>query len=220
MCAGLFRTMAYASCSRRRIVPSPNLYHPPTNTMRTLFLRYVADRYGGKRGLIRHVWHLAGLYAGVFSRHALLEPRRVQRLMFVCRGNICRSPYAEAVVNRRGLISAASFGLEARTGSPAHDKAIRNARVRGIDLGGHRATSVDDVAIREGDLLVAMEPHHAATLAQRFPAAQVTLLGIWAASRRPFIQDPYSCGDGYYQECFGFIDAAVDGLVRRLRAHN
>lgn len=188
--------------------------------MSTLLARYVADRYGGKRGLIRHVWHLAGLYTGVFSQYALVEPRRVERLVFVCRGNICRSPYAEAVVSKRGLMSAASFGLEARTGSPAYDKAVRNARMRSIDLRGHRATAVDDIEIRRGDLLVAMEPHHAVTLTQRFPHSQVTLLGIWAPRRRPFIQDPYSCGDGYYQECFGFIDTALDGLLDPLRAHN
>ena len=188
--------------------------------MHTPLVRYVADRYGGKRGLIRHIWHLARLYTGVFSQQALIEPRRVERLMFVCRGNICRSPYAEAVVNRRGAITAASFGLDARTGSPAFDKAIRNARTRGIDLGRHRATSVDDVEIRAGDLLVAMEPHHAVTLAQRFPGSQVTLLGLWAPRRRPFIQDPYSCSDGYYQECFGFIDTALSGLMGQLQAHN
>lgn len=182
---------------------------------------WIAEHFGGNRFLLEHVVQLGRYRLGLMRSFSELTWPSVERLVFVCHGNICRSPYAEIVAREKHGVEAVSFGLEARTGVDANESAVRNAAIRGFDLTAHRATSRGDFAARDNDLLVAMEPRQGMVLqdmVERSTAKmQVTLLGLWAAHPRPYIADPYGRGDAYFQNCFSFIDAAVERLAARCR---
>lgn len=178
--------------------------------------QWVADHYGGKRALLEHALYLSRYRLGLLRSYCRVSWPSVGRLVFVCRGNICRSPYAEATARQRLSMASASFGIETVTGVGANPSAVHNAGLRKIDLTGHRATNVTDFVLRENDLLIAMEPQQGEVLrawANRMNCrVQVTLLGLWIKHPRPYIADPYGRGDAYFQNCFKLIDSAVERL--------
>jgi len=82
------------------------------------------------------------------------------RVIFVCTGNICRSPYAEAMARSHGL-DAISCGIATRTGLPADPTALEEAAAKGVDMSSHRTTRWEDVELKSGDLVIALELRHA-----------------------------------------------------------
>lgn len=175
------------------------------------------ELYGGKRGFAEHV-RVRALYALGAYRHARdFDWTDVRRLAFVCKGNICRSPYASAVARALGAPSV-SFGLEASNGAPADPVAHRNALARGVDLSAHRSRRLESCCIAKGDLFVVFEPWQFSKIIRRSTAREpaLSLLGIWARPLRPHIEDPYGRSDRYFQQCFSVIDANVAELVRRM----
>lgn len=175
------------------------------------------ELYGGKRGFFEHV-RARALYAfGAYHNVRGAEWSAVRRLVFVCRGNICRSPYACARARALGVPSV-SFGLDAVDGVLADPMASRNAGLRGVDLSAHRSAQFDSSRIAGGDLVIVFEPRQFAEVrrrsAGRSPA--ISLLGIFTRPVRPHIQDPHGRSDRYFQQCFSVIDANVADIARRI----
>jgi protein-tyrosine phosphatase len=178
---------------------------------------WIRDRYGGKRAFLRYCTTRAGALTGRYGEYLDLDYGRVERLVFVCKGNICRSPYAEARARAMGHPSV-SAGIEATPGSPADAVASRIAARRGLDLGHHCASRFDMALLQPSDLLLAFEPVHLAALLgkrQRI-ACQVTLLGLFGRAPYPYIHDPHGCPEAYFSSCFDRLDVALDALFRRL----
>jgi protein-tyrosine phosphatase len=174
------------------------------------------ELYGGKRGYLEHVRTRVLYSLGAYRDARDIDWTSVGRLVFVCKGNICRSPYASARAALLGVPSA-SFGLQAADGAPADPAAWRTARSRAVDLSAHRSARRESCRITDDDLLVVFEPSQLAEIkrgAGRMPRA--TLLGIWAQPIRPHIQDPYGTTDRYFERCFSVIDANIAELVRRV----
>jgi len=82
---------------------------------------------------------------------------RVSRLVFVCSGNICRSPFGAFYAREKGL-EVDSCGLHTRGGDPADPRAVAFAERLGIDMMPHRTKNISDYEPRDGDLLLVMEP--------------------------------------------------------------
>lgn len=178
---------------------------------------FFEQRWGGKKGLLRHlVWSAVGLARGL-RRYRSIDWGRVERVVFVCQGNICRSPYAEARAHRLG-IEAASFGLGADSGVPADPAAVIMARARGVDLARARARGAVDVVLGAGDLLIGMEPWHARALEPlaRARGGQVTLLGLWSTPVCPHIGDPFGRSETFFGRSFSIIDSGIEGVRARL----
>jgi protein-tyrosine phosphatase len=176
-------------------------------------------RWGSKRGLLSHVaWHAADTVGGL-RRFRSVKWSRIERLVFVCKGNICRSPYAEARARALGL-RVTSFGIDADCDKLASEEAALAAQARGVDLSRARARRVADVVLTAEDLLLAMEPWHARALEPLAQArgCQVTLLGLWARPRCPYIGDPHGRSEAFFARCFGAIDSGIDGVRGRLAA--
>lgn len=180
--------------------------------------RIVTINHGTWRGAVR-VW--LGEAEFVLGRlDAWLQPQgsRVQRLVFVCLGNINRSAFAHAVARSRGA-PVASIGLRTSTGAPATPQACATAQAYGIDLRAHRATDLSDYRHQPGDLLVAMEVRHVhALIAAGIPSSAICLLGHWARPHRVHLHDPHTLDEAYFGTCFALIAGAVDGLLAQLRA--
>jgi protein-tyrosine phosphatase len=177
----------------------------------TNLLQYIAKQYGRKSGLLRHWWSLWRDRFGLLRSFRTVEWRRVERLVFVCQGNICRSPYAEARARASGLSNASSFGLNATPGLPAHSTMLR---LSPLELSQHRTRARSGLILTSQDLLIGMEPWHGQALRLlETGGAQVTLLGLWGAYRRPHIEDPFGLSDDYFRTCMSIIDDAVRQLA-------
>lgn len=181
-------------------------------------VQWIAQGYGCKRGLSSHIVYMAMERLGRLERYKRIDWSRVKRLVFVCKGNISRSPYAEVVAKSRG-VEASSFGLASDGQSPADPTALRVAMARGVDLTSHRSRSVNQLALGDPDLLLGMEPRQCRDLARMLEStgAQVSLLGLWASKPRPHLQDPYGLGEPYYRTCYSVIDSAISGIVACLQ---
>lgn len=175
---------------------------------------YISRKYGSKSGFLRlmgtKIAHLFGHYNSLYD----IEFDRVERLVFVCKGNICRSAYANAYLLGKGLAST-SCGLEAVRGGAANHRTIDLARVRGVDLRGHMTQHIDNMVFMDTDLLLGMEPAHMEPMRRAAPAAQISLLGLWGAQGRAYIHDPYSASEEYFKGCLDLIENSVDVLVTR-----
>lgn len=155
-------------------------------------------------------------HAGSPSARRMPDLSRVRRLVFVCKGNICRSPYAEARARLSG-VDALSCGIFAAPGAPADPSAQRNALLREVDLAAHRSQRLDQVDLGPADLLVTMDKthHRAAAGAAARTGAQWTDAASWLRMHGGLhsIADPYGRGDLDFQTAFDLIDDAVEGLI-------
>lgn len=176
------------------------------------------ELYGGKRGYLEHLRARWLFSVGAYHRAARFDWRGVCRLVFVCKGNICRSPYASERVRGFG-IPTLSYGLHASRGTPADPTAARIAKRRGVDLFAHRSREEADWAPDEGDLIVVFEPSQLTEICRRMGdrLPRVTLLGIWSKPIFPYIHDPYGLSDRYFERCFSIIDRSLHGIIRRMR---
>src|SRR5262245_48475458 len=113
----------------------------------------IEKNYGCRSGLLRHWSSLWQRRLGFFRAYQRIDWQRVDRLVFVCRGNVCRSPYAEFRARAAGLC-AASFGLYADAQKPAHEDVIRLASEAKLDLSAHRSRRSWELAITRRDLLI------------------------------------------------------------------
>ncbi|HEX6263612.1 MAG TPA: low molecular weight phosphatase family protein [Actinomycetota bacterium] len=97
------------------------------------------------------------------------------RVLFVCTGNICRSPLAEAFLLERarglpeGLLSVRSAGTWGREGHPAMPETIAIGVEHGLDVGDHAASPLTTDLIEGHDLLVGMARDHVAEIARMVP---------------------------------------------------
>jgi len=146
-------------------------------------------------------------------------PARVERIVVICHGNICRSPFAAALLAaRRPELAVRSAGLEAVDGRPAEEAARRVARAFGLELAAHRARRLSAEDAAWADLVVGMEGHHAARVHRAFPgaAAKTVLLGDFLPAPPFRIADPWGCEDAVFEATFERIRAAVERLAARL----
>ena len=151
---------------------------------------------------------------------------RIKHILFVCTGNICRSPFAEGLLkklvqkNRLDDIVADSAGLLALPGNSATGLAQKVAEEYDVDLSGHIAKSIKEDIADRNDLILVMEYSQAKELLDAFPEAEdkVFLIRRFASfgSKDRGIADPYGLNYDAYRFCFLDIQDSVSGLAEYL----
>ena len=170
---------------------------------------------GGKKAFLKDIRYRLMYIMGCFSKYRKINWHEVNRLVFICKGNICRSPYAEYRARSLGLPSI-SVGLMTVDNRPANQDAIQAAVVRGVDLGSHKTTEINSYKYQSGDLLIGFEPWHIKSLKLEIAShnMQITMLGLWSQhTRRPYIHDPYGLSQAYFDSCFSRIDNAIENIA-------
>lgn len=177
---------------------------------------YIDYNYGSRRGLLNHYKFALHHRLGFFSRYIHIDWSRVERLVFICHGNICRSPLAEAVAKRAGA-QAVSFGLHCSDGREANNRAVNFAGSIGLSLSEHRTNNIRHYLPSPNDLIVVMEPAHLLELSKLASNhAQVTLAGLWLPAANPYLHDPYSAVDDFFVLCESRVERAACLLVQQM----
>jgi protein-tyrosine-phosphatase/glycosyltransferase involved in cell wall biosynthesis len=153
----------------------------------------------------------------------------IRSVVYICRGNIIRSPMAEALLKRnlgdlgQGGVAVASAGLYARRGKPADPRARVAARQFGIDLEGHQARPLTRALVQSAGLIVPLDFLIEAELRGRFPHASHKILPLHAedGERRPRpieIPDPYDGDVAEIRRCYELLRSCVRRQAQELCA--
>jgi protein-tyrosine phosphatase len=155
---------------------------------------------------------------------------RQPSLLFVCLGNICRSPLAEAAMRaaaeRAGLdimVDSAGTG-DWHVGSPPDPRAQAVAREHGVDVSGLRARQVDEADFRSFDMIFALDRSNLSALEAIRPGdggANLSLLLDMVPDREgEDVHDPYYGSAADFAETWRDVTAAADAIVAKITAQD
>jgi protein-tyrosine phosphatase len=143
------------------------------------------------------------------------------KVLFVCTGNICRSPTAEAVLRKLSAESMVRIHVEScgthgyHVGDPPDPRTQDHARRRGYNLSAQRARQLADGDFAAFDLILAMDRGHLLFLQQRCPAEHQPKLRLFLGERD--VPDPYYGGAEGFEEVLDLVEPACAGLLQELR---
>lgn len=140
------------------------------------------------------------------------------RILIICSGNICRSPFAEAVLRemmRDSAIvkSAGILGIENEKASPY---AFSEARKRGYDLSFHKSTALIKETVDWADLILVMDESHFKHIKKNYPAALYRTRFLAGWNDIISIQDPYGGDLETYRKAFDEIEKCLSKIKDRL----
>lgn len=177
--------------------------------------------------LARSVKRSLGTVIDIWRYRALVNAQSpslpVRSILVVCKGNICRSPLAEAYLKhlalKQGLATTVrSAGLETTSGKPAHPLARLVGEQSGLQLDGHITQPLHKEQVDWADVIIVMEWQQRTRLLRLYPQAEqkVFLLRQFYDQSVREVADPYSGTMKDFQICFAMIQQACDVLVKTM----
>jgi len=153
-------------------------------------------------------------------------PGAARSFLFVCFGNIMRSPMCGALLSRElaylhnPQLTVMSAGLNSSPGRPAHPWAVEAAKEFGVSLEDHRARSLTPEMVDSADVIFVMDYQNQVQLLSRWGAAKkkIHLLSAYAGKeyRSVEIRDPYYMGLEGTRACYRILNTCVQNLVREI----
>jgi len=143
-------------------------------------------------------------------------------ILFVCTGNICRSPTAEGVLRhlakKEGIeLHVESAGLgDWHIGQPPDERALRHARTRGYDLSAQRARQVRPKDFEDFDMILAMDGGHLRALQRMAPREHHAKIRLFVEGRD--VPDPYYGGPDGFEQVLDLVEARCASLLAELKA--
>jgi protein-tyrosine phosphatase len=148
-------------------------------------------------------------------------------VLFVCMGNICRSPTAEDVFRQRAAAAGLALEIDSagthgyHVGEPPDARSSRHAAQRGYDLSAQRARKFSAADFAHFDHVLAMDHDNLALLTAACPPEHRHKLGLFmqyaANSDSQVVPDPYYGGPHGFDQVLDYIEDASDGLIAALQ---
>lgn len=157
-----------------------------------------------------------GLLRKLFRNNTAILDTNIKSVLFVCKGNICRSPFAHYYL--RSVLSADievfSSGYFPTDGRPSPPEAIEAGQRLGIDLSAHRSILLNRNNIEKADVIFTFDEENYRTIAKRYPKARAKLfrLGSLDPNSPIVIKDPFGKKADYFYSTYQQIKKAIDVL--------
>jgi protein-tyrosine-phosphatase/predicted ATP-grasp superfamily ATP-dependent carboligase len=139
-----------------------------------------------------------------------------RKIVFLCYGNICRSPLAAKLAEQQlSNVAIASAGFHKTTGRTSPEKMQRIGSSLGVDLSGHRSARATRDLLMTADLVIAMDLENLDRLKSEFPEARsrTTLLGLFGNPPALTIADPYLADEAATSRICEQVRSSIDGLA-------
>jgi protein-tyrosine phosphatase len=187
----------------------------------------------GTNGFLSEVYQYVKIPAMVVSTGVLnakyfftLKNRNIRNIqspvLFICKGNICRSPFAEeyfkSLLEKRGFdVDVQSAGLDTENGRTCPDEAISAAISFGLDLKRHRSKQLDSQLIQKSNLIICMQFSQFFEIIKRFPEAKDKCRLLKHYSGISFdmnIYDPFGKDKVEFISCYREIAECLDTVIQ------
>lgn len=155
------------------------------------------------------------------ARDAIANIRHVRSVLFICHGNVCRSPFGEVFFAQQ-IVRFVPAPVEVHSagfigpGRQAPRGALEAARRRGLDLDRHRSMLITQAALDAADLIVVMTVGQAESLRNRFRHVRGTVVVLGDLDPQPIkrrtIQDPWNKSDAVFDASYSRIERCVLAL--------
>lgn len=147
---------------------------------------------------------------------------RLNRVLFVCLGNVCRSPMAEYLLRHKlGLdstVQVESAGINSPVGAPIHRTVAELLQAQGIDPAGHRARQLTTELLIQADLILVMENEQIRSLLEKAPLVRGRVFLLDKFGDGESIPDPVRMDRLAFEHVYTLIDQATDQWLKHLES--
>ena len=145
---------------------------------------------------------------------------RLDRVLFVCLGNVCRSPMAEYLMRHKlgpqSSIQVESAGIHPPAGAPIHRTSAELLLEQGIDPGRHRARQLTPELLLQADLVLVMENDQISYLMEMAPLVRGRIFLLDKFGESESIPDPVRFQRPAFEHVYKLIDQATDQWLQHL----